>query len=128
MTKSGKHCGKRKNCVFCEISSFFTMFSKSRGVRKAFIWGKGVKTSESGNGNVLLNHLVLSHYKIELQGQTFCLNFSISSASWVVVTGYWYALHDNSDRYQTGSFLCNVNELLDYLHWRTHHGECVKFD
>ena len=29
MTKSGKHCGKRKNCTFCAISSFVTMFSKS---------------------------------------------------------------------------------------------------
>ena len=38
--KSGKHCGKRRNCTFCAISSFVTMFSKAvccRGVRK----GKG---------------------------------------------------------------------------------------
>ena len=28
MTKSGKHCGKRRNCTFCAISSFVTMFSK----------------------------------------------------------------------------------------------------
>ena len=29
MTKSGKHCGKRRNCTFCAISSSVTMFSKS---------------------------------------------------------------------------------------------------
>ena len=30
MTKSGKYCGKRRNCTLCAISSFVTMFSKSR--------------------------------------------------------------------------------------------------
>ena len=30
MTKSWKHCGKRRNCSFWAISSFVTMFSKSR--------------------------------------------------------------------------------------------------
>ena len=30
MRKSGKHCVKRRNCTFCAISSFVTMFSKSR--------------------------------------------------------------------------------------------------
>ena len=29
-SKSGKHCDKRRNCTFCAISSFVTMFSKSR--------------------------------------------------------------------------------------------------
>ena len=29
MTKSGKHCGKRRNCTSCAIFSFVTMFSKS---------------------------------------------------------------------------------------------------
>ena len=46
MTKSGKHCGKRWNCTFCAISSFVTMFSKSRLLQrcqKASIWGKGLK-------------------------------------------------------------------------------------
>ena len=28
MTKSGKHCGKRRNCTFCAISSFVTVFKK----------------------------------------------------------------------------------------------------
>ena len=45
MTKSGKHCGKRRNCAFCAISSFVTMFSKSRLLQrrpKASIWGKGL--------------------------------------------------------------------------------------
>ena len=45
MTKSGKHCGKRRNCTFCAISSFVTMFSISRLLQrhpKAFIWGKGL--------------------------------------------------------------------------------------
>ena len=43
--KSGKHCGKRRNCTFCAISSFVTMFSKSCLVQrrqKASIWGKGL--------------------------------------------------------------------------------------
>ena len=46
MTKSGKHCGKRRNCTFCAISSFFTMFSKScllQRRQKACIWGKGLR-------------------------------------------------------------------------------------
>ena len=46
MTKSGKHCGKRRNCTFCAISSFVTMFSKSRLLhrrQKASIWGKGLR-------------------------------------------------------------------------------------
>ena len=46
MTKSGKHCGKRRNCTFCAISSFVTMFSKSRLLQRrqnASIWGKGLK-------------------------------------------------------------------------------------
>ena len=30
MTMSGKHCVKRRNCAFWAISSFVTMFSKSR--------------------------------------------------------------------------------------------------
>ena len=45
MTKSGKHCGKRINCSFWTISSFVTMFSKSRLLQrrqKASIWGKGL--------------------------------------------------------------------------------------
>ena len=29
MTKSGKHCGKRRNCTFCGISSYVNMYSKS---------------------------------------------------------------------------------------------------
>ena len=45
MTKSGKHCGKRRNCSFWAISSFVTMFSKScllQKRQKASIWGKGL--------------------------------------------------------------------------------------
>ena len=34
MTKSGKHCGKRRNCTFCAISSFVTMFSESVYMRE----------------------------------------------------------------------------------------------
>ena len=47
MTKSGKHCGKRRNCLFCAISSCVTMFSKScllQRCQKASIWGKGLIT------------------------------------------------------------------------------------
>ena len=47
MTKSGKHCGKRRNCTFCAISSFVTMFSKSHLLQrrqKASICGKGLIT------------------------------------------------------------------------------------
>ena len=45
MTKSEKHCGKRRNCSFWAISSFVTMFSNSRLLQrrqKASIWGKGL--------------------------------------------------------------------------------------
>ena len=45
MTKSRKHCVKRRNCSFWAISSFVTMFSKSRLLQrrqKASIWGKGL--------------------------------------------------------------------------------------
>ena len=45
MTKSGKHCGKRRNCTFCAISSFVTMFSKGRLRQKASTWGKGLKVN-----------------------------------------------------------------------------------
>ena len=40
-------CGKRRNCTFFAISSFVTMFSKSRLLQrrqKATIWGKGLKS------------------------------------------------------------------------------------
>ena len=46
MTKSGKHCGKKRNCLFWAISSFVTMFSNSpllQRRQKASIWGKGLK-------------------------------------------------------------------------------------
>ena len=42
MTKRGKHCGKRRNCLFWAISSFVTLFSKScllQRCQKASIWG-----------------------------------------------------------------------------------------
>ena len=45
MTKSGKHCGKRRNCSFWAISYFVTMFSKScllQKRQKTSIWGKGL--------------------------------------------------------------------------------------
>ena len=45
MTKSGKHCGKRRNCLSWAISSFVTMFSKScllQGRQKVSIWRKGL--------------------------------------------------------------------------------------
>ena len=48
MTKSGKHCGKRRNYSFCAISSFVTMFSKSHLLQrrqKASIWGIGISWS-----------------------------------------------------------------------------------
>ena len=35
MTKSGKHCGKRRNCTFCAISSFVTMFFKKPSAAEA---------------------------------------------------------------------------------------------
>ena len=52
MTKSGKHGGKRRNCTFCAISSFVTIFSKSRLLQrpqKASIWGKGLKARHDNN-------------------------------------------------------------------------------
>ena len=47
MTKSRKHCVKRRNYSFWAISSFVTIFSKSRPLQrrqKASIWGKGLKS------------------------------------------------------------------------------------
>ena len=35
MTKSGKHGGKWRNCTFCAISSFVTMFSKKPSAAEA---------------------------------------------------------------------------------------------
>ena len=35
MTKSGKHCVKRRNCTFWAISSFVTMFSKKPSAAEA---------------------------------------------------------------------------------------------
>ena len=55
MTKSGEHCDKLRNCTFCAISSFVTMFSESRLLQrcqKASICGKG-----------LLNRRLLVHLK-----------------------------------------------------------------
>ena len=43
--KVEKHCGRWRNCSFWAISSFVTMFSKSRLLQrreKAYIWGKGL--------------------------------------------------------------------------------------
>ena len=45
MTKSGKHCDKKRNYTFCATSSFVTMFSKScllQRRQKASICGKGL--------------------------------------------------------------------------------------
>ena len=47
MTKSGKHCDKRRNCTFWAISFFVTMVSKSRLLQrrqKVSIWGKGLSS------------------------------------------------------------------------------------
>ena len=35
MTKSGKHCDKRRNSTFCAISSFVTMFFKKPSAAEA---------------------------------------------------------------------------------------------
>ena len=45
MTYSGKHCGKRRNCLFWAISSFVTMFLRRcllQRRQKSFVWGKGL--------------------------------------------------------------------------------------
>ena len=50
MTKSGKHCGKRRNVTFRAISSFVTLFSKScllQRCQKASIWGKVLNSNQS---------------------------------------------------------------------------------
>ena len=66
MTKSGKHYGKRRNCTFCAISSFETMFSKRcllQRRQKVSIWGKG------------LNHLINNTTNVTLRWkiQHFCI-------------------------------------------------------
>ena len=65
MTKSGKHCGKRRNCTFCAISSFVTMFSKRRLLQrrqKAFICGYGLNTLMQLSFSFFYLYGVLHHF------------------------------------------------------------------
>ena len=71
MTKSGKHCGKRRNCTFCAISFFVTMFSQScllQRRQKASIWGKGLKPSDkSQDVEVYVHVLILSRGPVVME-------------------------------------------------------------
>ena len=67
MTKSGKHCNKRRNCTFCAISFFVTMFSKSRLLQrrqKVSIWGKGLNNINKSKINAFL---YLEYYNTSLE-------------------------------------------------------------
>ena len=69
MTKSGKHCGKRRNVSFWAIFSFVTMFSKScllQRRQKASIWGKGLNMSVQKYEN-LYKWMYMYNYWIELK-------------------------------------------------------------
>ena len=69
MTKSGKHCGKRRNCTFRAISSFVTMFSKSRLLQrrqKASTLGKGLNMSNLPTWNV---------FALTTSNQLYCMIF-----------------------------------------------------
>ena len=70
MTKSWKHCVKRRNCMFCAISSFVTMFSKSR--QKASKWGKGLITSHLSN-NLFIIKTYRNSFKVYFKSSV--LNF-----------------------------------------------------
>ena len=68
MTKSGKHCGKRRNCMFCAISSFVTMFSKScllQRRQKASIWGKGL--TQGGEKQIITGNAIVNLLQVTLQ-------------------------------------------------------------
>ena len=81
--KEGKHCGKRRNCLFWAISSFVSMLSKSRLLQrhqKASIWGKGLTlywnlTSNFPNISILALDVFLANETIKFklsQGWTLC--------------------------------------------------------
>ena len=64
MIKSGKHYDKRRNCTFCAISSFVTMFSKSHLLQrrlKASIWGKGLTCIVLFDCSLSISFNTLSH-------------------------------------------------------------------
>ena len=62
MTKSQKHCVKRRNCTFCAISPFVTMFSNSR--LKASIWGKGLMERYFGAKTICLMFMSSFNYAL----------------------------------------------------------------
>ena len=53
MTKSGKHCGKRRNCLFLAISSFVTVFKRlsAADASESIYMRKRVKVSSLGAGD-----------------------------------------------------------------------------
>ena len=76
MTKSGKHCGKRRNCTFCAISSFVTMFSKGRLLhrrQKVSIWGKGLSETQ--------DRVISSRWP---PSPTLCIHYQILPKSFII--------------------------------------------
>ena len=70
MTTSGKHCGKRRNCTFCAISSFDTMFFKKPSAAEA---------SES----VYMRERIKS---CTIKGYTY---FTLKTSTWLIFTGIY---------------------------------------
>ena len=50
MTKSGKHCGKRRNCSFRANSSFVTMFSNAAEASESVYMREGLLPSMTRPG------------------------------------------------------------------------------
>ena len=72
MTKSRKHCGKRRNCLFWAISSFVTMFPKSRGVRKR-LYEKGLRIRKYYDMSSSLNMLKMYEFILSSDPSIPCM-------------------------------------------------------
>ena len=81
--KVEEHCGKRRNCTFCAISSFVTMLSKSyllQRRQKASIWGKGLWTIF-----ILLIWIISVKYSISVfTSNCHAIFFSDISLKWIL--------------------------------------------
>ena len=80
MTKSGKHCGKRRNCLFWAISSFVTMFSKSRLLQRHFkiYFGMELKTLCQKKKLLIMNDFLFCHTDFKRHLLQMCQNASVS--------------------------------------------------
>ena len=116
MTKSGKHCGKRRNCTFCAISSFVTMFSKSRLLQrrqKASTWGKGLSaliTAKSYYSHIFGADITCNYTKTRKQYRLFLSFQFLEVIGWLWCT---YACPVSL----MGSLMCSQNNFGDIHPW-----------